>query len=82
MKTLFSPVSDPIRLKALFGPIGATSFSSGQTFQLTLEKSLINRNCTYNYVIPFSALENHVFLPFDPYLALVRPTSGQSGLKT
>jgi len=32
-------------------------------------------------VIPLTALENHVFLSFWPYLALIKPRSGQSGLK-
>ena len=27
------------------------------------------------------ALENHVFLPFGPYSALIKPSSHQSGLK-
>jgi len=34
-----------------------------------------------NYVVQLSALENHVFLRFGPFLALIWHNLGQSGLK-
>jgi len=34
-----------------------------------------------SYITPLSIHENHVFYPFGPYSALIRPCSGQSGMK-
>jgi len=52
-----------------------------QTSQLTLETIKNSSNFTRNYVIQLSDLENHVFLWFGPFLALIWPNLGQSGLK-
>ena len=52
-----------------------------QTFKLTLETWSLAVIVHKNYVIPLSPLENHVFLMFGLYLAFIRHTLGQSGLK-
>ena len=54
----------------------------GQTSQLILEIRIICGIIYWNYVIPLTALENHVFSPFEPFSALIRPSSGKKRIES
>jgi len=74
---IFVPYSTLIRLR----PIGAGSLTFGQTSQLRLEIKVIGSICHRNYVIPLSALENHVFIMFKAYSAIYGLVKANRGWK-
>ena len=68
-------------IRPSLGQSGLKVWLFGQTFQLTLETRLIERNYAKKLSILRLPLESHVFPMFVPYSDLIRPSLVQLGLK-
>jgi len=77
LKILFFP-----RLSLNSALISLVQVNRGWKFNFWSNFSINTRNMVkvviiyIIYIKPFKALENHNFLPFCPYSALIRPNSG------